>query len=70
MDAAIQAIRPRVIIPMHYFHPQGRLNILPLSEFLSRYPAERIVHVQGSELELKKATLPETMQIYVLEQSR
>jgi L-ascorbate metabolism protein UlaG (beta-lactamase superfamily) len=70
LDAAIQAIQPRVIFPMHYFHPEGRLKILPLSEFLGRYPAERVVHVSGSELTLTKESLPKSQQIYVLEQSR
>ena len=73
LDAAIQVIKPRVIIPMHYFHPKGRLKILPLSDFLSRYPNEMITQVGGSELELTQevlSTLPTTPHIYVLEQSR
>jgi L-ascorbate metabolism protein UlaG (beta-lactamase superfamily) len=70
LDRAIQAIQPRVIIPMHYFHPKGRLKILPVSEFISRYPAEQVTMVDGSELELTKETLPPMQHIYVLEQSR
>jgi L-ascorbate metabolism protein UlaG (beta-lactamase superfamily) len=70
LDAAIQAIQPRVIIPMHYFHPEGRLKILPLTEFLQRYPAEMVTFVGGSEMELTKATLPATQHIYVFEQAR
>jgi L-ascorbate metabolism protein UlaG (beta-lactamase superfamily) len=70
LDAAIQAIKPRVVIPMHYFHTKGRLKILPVTEFLSRYPADEITMVGGSELELTKETLPVSQHIYVLEQSR
>jgi L-ascorbate metabolism protein UlaG (beta-lactamase superfamily) len=70
LDAAIQAIQPRVIIPMHYFHPKGRLKILPVTEFIKRYPAEKVTQVGGSELELTRETLPATQHIYVLEQSR
>jgi L-ascorbate metabolism protein UlaG (beta-lactamase superfamily) len=70
LDAAIQAIQPRVIIPMHYFHPKGRLKILPVTEFVKRYPAEAVTQVGGSELELSKETLPTAQHIYVLEQSR
>jgi L-ascorbate metabolism protein UlaG (beta-lactamase superfamily) len=70
LDNAIQAIQPRVIIPMHYFHPKGRLKILPVSEFTSRYPADKVTQVGGSTLELTKATLPSMQHIYVLEQSR
>lgn len=70
LDAAIQTIQPRVIIPMHYFHPKGRLKILPLTEFTQRYPEEMITYVGGPELELTRTTLPATQHIYVLEQSR
>jgi L-ascorbate metabolism protein UlaG (beta-lactamase superfamily) len=70
LDAAIQAIQPRVIIPMHYFHPKGRLKILPVSEFIQRYPSEMVTQISGSELELTKETLPSAPHIYVLEQSR
>jgi L-ascorbate metabolism protein UlaG (beta-lactamase superfamily) len=70
LDAAIQAIRPRVVIPMHYFHPKGRLKILPVTEFVKRYPAEMVTHVGGSELQMSKESLPATQHIYVLEQSR
>lgn len=70
LDAAIQAIGPRVVIPMHYFVPQGRLKILPVTEFTKRYPAEQVTFVQGSELALTRETLPPSLHIYVLEQAR
>lgn len=70
LDVAIQAIQPRVIIPMHYFHPKGRLKILPVSEFAGRYPSDKVTYVGSSELELTTATLPSTQHIYILEQSR
>ncbi len=70
LDAAIQAINPRVIIPMHYYSPKGRLKVLPVVEFVHRYPAEMVTFVGRSELELTQATLPEQPHIYVLEQSR
>jgi L-ascorbate metabolism protein UlaG (beta-lactamase superfamily) len=70
LDRAIEGIGPRVVIPMHYFHPKGRLKILPVSEFLDRYPPAVVTKVEGSELELTKETLPASQHIYVLEQSR
>ena len=70
LQAAVQAIGPRVVIPMHYFHPRGWLKIEPVDTFLTRYPAEMITRVGGSELELMPETLPEALHIYVLEQSR
>jgi L-ascorbate metabolism protein UlaG (beta-lactamase superfamily) len=70
LDAAIQAIQPRVIVPMHYFHPKGRLKILPVDDFVKRYPAEKVTFVGGPEMEITRASLPLTQHIFVLEQSR
>jgi len=70
LDAAIKAIQPRAIIPMHYYSPRGVLNILPVDDFLARYPAESITRVGGPQLELTPGSLPPAMHIYVLEQSR
>ena len=70
LDVAIKAIGPRVIIPMHYFSPRGVLKILPVDDFLSRYPSESITRVGGPQLELTPGSLPDKPHIYVLEQSR
>jgi L-ascorbate metabolism protein UlaG (beta-lactamase superfamily) len=70
LDAAIQAIGPRVVIPMHYYSPKGRLQIYPVTEFTNRYPAAQVTFVGGPEIEFTQATLPNNLHIYVLEQSR
>ena len=71
LDAAIDAIGPRVVIPMHYYSPRGVLDIEPVDAFLERHPAESITRVGGPELELTPESLPtEAPHIYVLEQSR
>ena len=71
LDAAIDAIDPRVVIPMHYFSPRGRLDIEPVDAFLARHPADFITRVGGSELELTPESLPtEAQHVYVFEQSR
>ncbi len=70
LDAAIEAIGPRVIIPMHYYSPRGWLQIEPVDAFLSRYPDDMITRVGGSHLELTRETLPAARHIFVLEQSR
>lgn len=73
LDAAIQAIQPKVIIPMHYYAPQGRLKILPVTDFTNRYPAEMVTFVGRYDLELTPAivdALPTHPHIYVLEQAR
>ncbi|WP_407543560.1 MBL fold metallo-hydrolase (plasmid) [Deinococcus radiomollis] len=70
LDVAIEAIGPRVIIPMHYHSPRGWLNIEPVDAFLSRYPAEMVTRVGGPSLEITPDTLPAKPHIYVLDQTR
>ncbi len=70
LDAAIAAIGPRVVIPMHYYSPRGVLKIFPVTEFTKRYPAKSVTFVDSTELELSAADLPKQLHIYVLEQSR
>ena len=70
LDVAIAAIGPRVVIPMHYFSPRGVLEIEPVETFLERCPADAVTRVGGPELELAPGTLPDSLRVYVLEQSR
>ena len=71
LDAAIEAIGPPVVIPMHYYSSRGVLDIEPVDAFLERYPADSVTRVNGSELELTPESLhTEALHIYVLEQSR
>ena len=70
LDAAIAAIGPRAIIPMHYYHARGVLNILPVDDFLARHPADSITRVGATQLDLTPETLPAGPHIYLLEQSR
>ncbi len=71
LDAAIDAIGPRVVIPMHYFSSRGVLDIEPVDTFLERHPTDSITRVGGPELELTPESLPtEALDIYVFEQSR
>ena len=68
LDAAIYAISPRVVIPMHYYSPRGVLDIEPVDTFLERYPADSVTRVGGPQLELRAESLPaEAPHIYVLE---
>lgn len=71
LDAAIAAIGPRVVIPMHYYSPRGVLKIEPVERFLDRLPPERVTRVGGPTLDLTPETLPgDSPHVYVLEQSR
>ena len=67
---AIDAIGPKIVIPMHFYSPKGVLKILPLEEFTGLYPEDVVTFVRGSVLEVTRDSLPESMHIYVLKQSR
>ena len=67
LERAIEEIRPRVVIPMHYQIPTLKLNILPLEAFTSRYPEDVVTRVRATEVEFSLETLPRTLRVYVLE---
>jgi L-ascorbate metabolism protein UlaG (beta-lactamase superfamily) len=70
MKRAIDEIGPRIVVPMHYFSPKGRLKILPVDEMARRFPAGRVVRVGSSELEILPETLPAETHLYILDQAR
>ncbi len=70
LDRAIAAVAPRVVIPMHYWHPRGVLKIEPVDRFLQRYSTEMITRLDGPSLTINPDHLPEARQIIVLEQAR
>jgi L-ascorbate metabolism protein UlaG (beta-lactamase superfamily) len=55
LDAAIEEIRPTVIIPMHYALPSLIYSSGPVEDFLARRPGDRIVQHAGSSVELDAA---------------
>lgn len=70
MKRAIDAIAPRIVVPMHYFSPKGRLKILPVDEIARRFPAGRVVRAGSPELEVAPETLPAETHLYILDQAR
>jgi len=70
LDTAIRAIQPRVVIPMHYYHSRGVLNILPVDAFTARYPVKQVIRTETPHYSLSVADLPASSQIVVLEQAR
>ncbi len=67
LKRAIEEIRPRVVIPMHYQIPKLKLDILPLEAFTSRYSEDAVTKVGATEVKFSLDTMPPTLQIYVLE---
>jgi L-ascorbate metabolism protein UlaG (beta-lactamase superfamily) len=67
LEDVLNAIKPKVVIPMHFRIPGPKFSMLPVSAFTDRYPPERVQRFATSEIELNRGTLPDDMQIYVLE---
>ena len=70
LDAAIDAIDPRIVIPMHYWHPRGVLPIDPVDHFLRRHPVETVDRRAATSLTIEAGSLPATRRIVVLDQTR
>jgi L-ascorbate metabolism protein UlaG (beta-lactamase superfamily) len=60
----IKAIKPRVIIPMHFRVGGLSLSIAPVEGFLEKAKPESVVKV-GNEIELTREDLPEEQEVWV-----
>jgi L-ascorbate metabolism protein UlaG (beta-lactamase superfamily) len=63
---AIDAIGPKMIIPMHYKTPKILFDLATLDEFLACCPKEPVVRVGNSSVEITPADLPDRRSIVVL----
>ena len=70
LDQAIAAVAPRIVIPMHYWHPRGVLKIEPVERFLQRHPEGTVRHHDGTSLTIDPSRLPAAPEIIVLQQAR
>ena len=72
LDKVIDRLKPKVVIPMHYYSAKGVLKIEPVETFLGHCKPQNVTRVKGSTLELTPATLPKTNtpHVFVLEQSK
>ncbi len=61
----VQAIKPRIVIPMHYNTPHLSFELAPVEEFVGQF--EKVI--KQPYLEINRDNLPETMEIIVLDYS-
>lgn len=66
----LEAIRPRIVIPMHYKTAGIDLNIRPVERFLEAMPGWRVVRPDRSSWEVTAESLPTERQIVRLEHAR
>ena len=63
----MDAIGPRIIVPMHFKTPKINLNIQPLECFLEALPRDPIDRPGRSTIEITRKTFPQRRTIVVLE---
>jgi len=66
----LDAIGPRVVVPMHYKTPRINLDIQPIARFFEALPGWPVEHVAGSRFELTRPTLPDRRRIVSLAPAR
>ena len=66
----LEAIGPRVVVPMHYKTPRINLDIQPVARFFEALPRWPVEHVAGSRFDWSAATPPGPRRIISLEPAR
>ena len=66
----LEALGPRLVVPMHYKTPRINLDIQPVERFFAVLPEWPIDRPGGSSFEVTCATLPERRRIVALEPAR
>lgn len=62
----VAALRPRILVPMHYLTPRINLGIQPVERLFDTLPGAPVDHVKTSFLELSRSALPESLRILSL----
>jgi L-ascorbate metabolism protein UlaG (beta-lactamase superfamily) len=70
MPELLDAIAPKIVIPMHYKTPKINLKIQPLERFLEVVQGSTIVRADRSSIEVTANTLPARRTVVVLEHAR
>jgi L-ascorbate metabolism protein UlaG (beta-lactamase superfamily) len=66
----LDAINPRLVLPMHYKTPKIDLKIQPVERFLEVLPGDPIIRIGSSTFEVTTEMLPERRTIIVLDHAR
>jgi L-ascorbate metabolism protein UlaG (beta-lactamase superfamily) len=66
----IEAIAPRIVVPMHYKTPRINLNIQPVERFFEALPDWPVERMHTTEFDVTRASLPDGRRIVWLDPSR
>ena len=64
--AAIEFIRPRLIVPMHYWTPSIRYDVGPIEDLLQRWSGP-VIHIDDSSFEVSVNSMPSEPTIVTLQ---
>jgi len=70
LRAAIDLIRPKIVIPMHYQNGKINLNLRPVDDLLLLFDPAQIDHHPSSALEVSPSTLPAETRVVVMPSAR
>jgi L-ascorbate metabolism protein UlaG (beta-lactamase superfamily) len=66
----LDAIGPRLVVPMHYKTPKINLNIQPVDRFLEVLPADPVLRPGASVHDVTRESLPDRRTIVMLDHAR
>ena len=66
LRAAIEMIRPRIVIPMHYDNGKINLKLRPVDDLLALFDPSQITYCPEATLTLSPETLPAPTRVFVL----
>jgi L-ascorbate metabolism protein UlaG (beta-lactamase superfamily) len=66
----LDAIGPKIVIPMHFKTPKINLDIQPVERFLDVLPNDPVRRLEACSIELDRASLPDRRTIVVLDHLR
>ena len=70
IPALLDAIGPKIVVPMHYKTPRINLKIQPVERFLDAQPGVPVDSVGGPTFEVTRESLPASRRIVLLDHCR
>ena len=66
LDVAIEAIQPKVIIPMHYAVRHVDLGMLRIDAFTNRFPSDAVRSIDGNDIQITGENIDDLRRVIVL----
>ena len=60
----VKILKPKVVVPMHYYVPGLSLALAKVDDFLSLFPREKVQYV-GNSIDFTRGELPKETTVWV-----